>query len=55
MENYNLKELGVQELSLVQKREFSGGVFWKTLALISVAVYLYDHWECLKEGIRQEL
>jgi hypothetical protein len=58
MKNQNLVDLGVQELSIDQEREFSGGYWWIARAVVGVgsaAAYIYDHWDCIKAGIQQEL
>ena len=55
MENFNLKYLGLQELSAKEYLAVKGGMVWKIITLTSIAIYVYDHWECIKAGVNYEL
>jgi hypothetical protein len=55
MENLDLKTSCLHEILPADARLINGGVFWKAMAIISAAIYIYDHWECIKAGINEEL
>lgn len=55
MENCDLKHLGLLELSAKEYLAVKGGMVWKIITLTSIAIYVYDHWECIKAGVNYEL
>ncbi len=54
MNSENLKKLDVQEMSLSETNKVNGGFIWEAIAIASMIIYIYDHRECIKAGIKYE-
>ncbi|MBR7067387.1 MAG: lactobin A/cerein 7B family class IIb bacteriocin [Bacteroidales bacterium] len=48
MTNLDLNAYGVTEMSHAEKVENDGGWLW---AVVGVAIYIYDNWDDIKEGL----